>query len=135
MVAPDLQTIGLLEHLESLATSMFKSINIDVILDTKQCQEERLTHGQKLALYRIAQEQCTNIVKYAKATSVNIHLSTAGSNIKMVIADNGMGRDPNKKITGIGLGNINNRLSVLGGKCRVITSPGGGFTLAVEIPL
>jgi signal transduction histidine kinase len=41
---------------------------------------------------------------------------------------------PDKKITGIGLRNINGRLSIFNGKSNIVTAPRKGFSLEVEMP-
>ena len=53
----------------------------------------------------------------------------------MIIADNGVGMEDGKQTMGIGLRNINSRLSIFNGKANIITAPGKGFTLEIEIPL
>ena len=55
--------------------------------------------------------------------------------IRLKIEDNGKGMEKDKTIKGIGLRNINSRLSVFNGKMNINTSPGKGFALEIEIPL
>ncbi len=90
--------------------------------------------NRELALYRITQEQLSNILKYAKATEVSICIKVTGNNIHLIIADNGVGFDLSKITKGIGLKNINNRISVYSGKMNIISSPGKGCRLEISIP-
>jgi signal transduction histidine kinase len=53
----------------------------------------------------------------------------------MTIADDGVGMEAGKKTKGIGLKNINGRLSIFNGAASVTTSPGKGFALKIRIPL
>ena len=104
-------------------------------MDTSSLQESLLTDQQKIAIYRIAQEQCTNIFKYAKAATATISLRTTGGLFKMLISDNGQGMEEGTKTMGIGIRNINARISIFHGKATIKTEPGKGFTLEVEMPV
>ena len=134
-VAPDLDSESLAAQIEKLATNMLETAGISVHFDILHLDEDKLDSDRKFNIYRIAQEQCTNIVKYAKATGVNIKLTTTTANFRMTIADNGVGMDSNKKAKGIGLQNINGRLGLFNGKANIITAPGKGFSLEIIIPV
>ena len=135
LVAPDFETKNLEDQITDLAETMFKTSGIDVTIDTIHLDEDILEEQQKLAIYRIVQEQCTNIVKYAKARLVNISLNTSGNFFKMIISDDGIGMEENKKTTGIGLKNIKGRLTIFNGTTSIKTKSGKGFTLEITIPL
>src|SRR5450432_236942 len=135
LVIPDFVSITLLDQLMSLTESMLKVSGISVTVDSLALHEKMLPVRFKLPVYRIAQEQCTNIVKYSEARNANIFLETSDDFFKMVISDDGIGMDINKKTTGIGIKNIRARLSILNGIAYIITAPGKGFALQVIIPL
>lgn len=88
-----------------------------------------------LAAYRILQEQCTNIVKYAAAHKVAIVLNTSGNIFIMSIADDGKSMEMGKITKGIGLKNIKGGLSIFNGTVIIISEPGKGFMLEIKIPL
>ena len=134
-VAPDMQTESLPDLLKVLVKNMLGASGINYTVNDENFHEGLLNNEQKINIYRIAQEQCTNIVKYAKATTVNITLETSDDFFIMRIEDNGCGVDTSKKTTGIGLKNINGRLSILGGVANIISSPGNGFALQIRVPL
>jgi signal transduction histidine kinase len=118
-----------------LTDDMLKRAGIYVITDTTGFREELLDDEQRLAIYRAAQEQYTNIIKHAEAGFVYILLSTTGDNFKMLIFDNGKGQAEGAKTPGIGLRNMRGRLGLLNGTAKVEASPGTGFTLEIVIPL
>jgi two-component system sensor histidine kinase UhpB len=86
-------------------------------------------------LYRIIQEQTNNIIKHANADSVNIILNETGGLVRLVIKDDGKGFSKPKKIKGIGLVNMINRVEACKGKMNIISSPGHGCTLEVQVPI
>jgi len=135
LVTPDLETDTLVDQINKLSSSMLETAGLKVNKDSSSYPEALLDKEKKIAIYRIAQEQCTNIVKYSKATEVNISISNTDKNFKMIIADNGIGMERGKKTTGIGLRNINSRLSVFNGTASITTAPGKGFSLEIKIPL
>lgn len=135
LVAPDFQETVLSDQISILTANMLKMAGIETYVDSTNLREELLNDQHKLVAYRIAQEQCTNIVKYAKATRVNITLSTTDDLFTMIILDDGAGMEAGKKTTGIGLRNMRGRLSIFNGNAVINSSPGKGFELTISIPL
>jgi len=132
---PDFKTKNLVDQLFNLTDAMLTASGIKVFLDISRLRQELVKDKQKLTAYRIAQEQCNNIIKYAKAQTVNIMLRTDENSFQMTIADDGQGMEAGKKSKGIGLGNINSRLSIVNGNAEISTAPGKGFRLEIVMPL
>lgn len=135
LVAPSLGDIGLKEALETLAenTNMMNGLNIEVVVE----DSPSIVNSDKnkdLMLYRIAQEQLNNIIKYAKAEKVTISLYKDEKKLVMSVSDNGVGFDTTQKAKGIGLQNIRNRVEFYTGKVNIRSAPGNGCTLEVYIP-
>jgi len=135
LVTPDLVAEPFTDQIKSLCRTMLEVTGITVTLDTTRYNDNSLNDKMKIAMYRILQEQCTNIVKYAKASAVDIILCNDDKNFKMTIADNGVGMDTGKITAGIGLRNMNSRLSIFNGTAKIDTKPGKGFRLSIETPL
>ena len=94
--------------------------------------EERST-----AVFRILQEALANVSRHAKATRVTISLRRCGNDLRVDVADNGIGvapgrlRDPHS----FGLLGIRERALALGGTEQVAAGPGGGTVVTVTLPL
>jgi PAS domain S-box-containing protein len=134
LVTPDFETILLKDLLFNLTGSMLERTGIHVHISFQHFHEEWLKEEQKLAIYRITQEQCTNIIKYSEAKNVKITLSMTNSVFEMIIADDGKGTTPGTKTEGIGIKNIKARLSIFDGLANIISVPGKGFTLEIRMP-
>jgi PAS domain S-box-containing protein len=134
LVAPDLKEGTLVEQLHFLMQTMLASNGIKVTMNIAGFNELLFDETKKLAVYRIAQEQCTNILKYAKAGSVAVRLRSAKDSFTFTIADDGVGMDDTIKTKGIGLKNIAARVQFLGGELRIISKSGKGFELRINIP-
>jgi PAS domain S-box-containing protein len=135
LVAPSLGDIGLYEALEELVLEVNTAGNMEVRLKYEIDKSEMIDDKEELMLYRIVQEQINNIRKYAKATDVFIHFKTEDNFQRIHITDNGVGFDTTKKAKGIGLKNIQSRVEFYSGNLNIISAPGKGCTLEINIPL
>ena len=86
-------------------------------------------------IYRIAQEQLTNILKYAQASIVEIILVYADNVVALQIEDNGVGFVYDESKNTSGLTNMISRTEITGGTIEFNTAPGEGCTLTAEFPV
>jgi len=136
LVTPDLGMESLSVLLQRLLKSLLDAQGIETIFRHGDFEDEALTREQQLTVYRIFQEQLTNIQKHAKATQVTITLDLLPDHIfRMRITDNGAGASVSEENFGIGLRNISSRLRLLNGRLMVTTAPQKGFSLLVEFPV
>lgn len=133
MVTPFLNQETFVELIYKIANNMLAIVGIEVDIELNNFDETLLNEKQKLTLYRIVQEQCTNIVKYADASKVVFSLESNDESVHLTISDNGKGMTAGAAHEGIGLKNIASRLSVYNGSMDIVTSPGNGFMLSVEL--
>lgn len=110
------------------------AIELDLFLPTPE-ELELIDNNVKLALYRIIQEQVSNILKHSKAKNVSIILGIHESNYTLMIEDDGVGFDSGQTSAGIGLKNIESRCRLFDGTMNVITSPGEGCIVKIQIPV
>ncbi|MGB3758022.1 MAG: sensor histidine kinase [Rivularia sp. (in: cyanobacteria)] len=87
------------------------------------------------AIYRIVQESLTNISKYAQATEVNLEITTAATNVYLIVEDNGKGFNVTQNTTGFGLQSMRDRTLALDGNFHIESLPGKGTQIMVDIPL
>jgi two-component system sensor histidine kinase UhpB len=135
LVAPSLGGMGLDQALRKLLDNFPLSASLKLDLDTSGYLEDIADEGIKLTCYRIAQVQLKNIVNHARATSASILLNRISDHLTLMIRDDGIGFNPAKKTGGIGLRNIQNRVSYYNGTIQIESSPGKGCTLIITIPL
>lgn len=107
------------------------SLNVDT-----QFKQQALNRDLQLNLYRILQEQLRNIMKHAKATTIDVEVSVKNDNrLEMGIADNGIGFDAKTIKGGIGLANMNRRVQLFSGTFTINSAPGKGCKVLAEVPL
>jgi PAS domain S-box-containing protein len=133
LVPPSLDTT-LAEAIRDLIDEIQAIAPVKISLVT-ELDEKSLNESIKLMIYRILQEQINNILKHAAASQVEIKIGTTQEKLDLVISDNGVGFDTNRKSKGIGLRNIDNRVRFYNGITHVISQPGKGCRLEVSIPM
>ncbi len=94
-----------------------------------------LSRELQLNLYRILQEQLRNIIKYSRATEINLDILVYKNDLKLLIGDNGKGFDTNTTPSGIGLANMKRRAEFFSGRFELYSAPGEGCEVIISIPL
>ncbi|HTQ08748.1 MAG TPA: sensor histidine kinase [Fimbriimonadaceae bacterium] len=95
-----------------------------------------LTADQENALFRIAQESLTNVVKHAGAGSVAVELVFRGPDVHLVISDDGCGISEQSSGNGhVGLESMSERAEKLGGMVVVRPNIEKGTRVDATIPL
>ena len=90
-------------------------------------------------LFRIAQEAFTNVSKHAKATKIDVRITSDEDSLRLSINDDGIGYSPSKqtgssKHRGWGLISIAERCAALGGSFRIGSHPTRGTRVVVKVP-
>lgn len=83
--------------------------------------------------YRIVQEAVSNAVKYASSARIQVKLALENKNLSILVTDDGKGFDMSKKTKGIGLHSIWQRAETIGAKVELISAPGEGTRLRVNV--
>lgn len=135
-----LDDLGLAAAIRWYAKNNLESAGIQVQLD--------LTNGLRgslaveTALFRIAQEAISNIVRHANAKRVTIQLNQTATHWVFVVHDDGRGfdatpvfRDESLAEHHWGLFGVRERVELLDGTFRIESAAGKGTTLHVEIPV
>ncbi len=127
---------GIERCIEEIAASMRELRGIRLQTYISDIAVSNLSAEQQLMVYRIIQEQTSNILKYAETKDAAISLQVVNNDAELVISDNGKGFDKTEqKLTGIGFSNIFNRVDAYDGKMEIISSPGKGCKLIITFPI
>lgn len=127
--------LGLCDSIENMAHDSMETNPIHIVCALDHFIEDRVNDKFKLNIFRIIQEQLTNILKHSKATKVNIDLSQNKQSINLIITDNGIGYTTGKKESGIGMANIKSRVYTFNGAIEILSQPGKGCKLAARFPV
>jgi PAS domain S-box-containing protein len=135
LVPPTLCDLGLAESIQDLCDSLRRSHSFKVIFQHRYFSEDELPENLKLMIFRIIQEQVSNIIRHAEAKTIYIKLQADAESISFSIADDGKGFDPQDTKKGMGFTNISNRASLFDGKASFEAAPGKGCAVTVTVPI
>lgn len=135
-----LEDLGLVTALEMLAreTSQSNSLQVDF---HQSGEEQRLSREVELALYRIAQEALSNVVRHSKAKRADVGIAFGHKEIKLEVGDDGVGFQMPKSPTDFapgghfGLLGMRERAELIGARLEVRSGAGTGTRLSVRLPL
>lgn len=94
--------------------------------------EGRLPAPVETAVYFVASEAMSNVIKHADATSVAITIRQQSARLLVAIEDDGVGGA--QECNGSGLRGLRDRVEALGGELDVDSAPGAGTRLRATIP-
>lgn len=133
-----LEDLGLVTALEMLVheTSQNNAVQIEF---KKSGEEQRLSHEVELALYRIAQEALSNVVRHSNAKQASLQIVFNKGEVQLEINDNGIGFVMPKSPTDFapsghfGLLGIRERADLIGARLEVESVPGKGTRVKVRL--
>lgn len=117
-------------HNTSKASNIKTNFNFDKHIDW-----DHLNAEIKINLYRMIQEGVQNCVKYSKAENILLDLSMKNSNLSVILSDNGVGFNLQKKKKGIGHKNIYSRANKINAKVQISSEIDKGTRITITIPL
>lgn len=130
-----LHDLGLLTALRNLADEFASATEIKVKTELPT-NEINIPEPVALALFRIVQEAFTNSRKYSRATEVVLELFENDETLTLNLYDNGIGFDlESPTIAQHGLSGMKHRVQMLKGKIEIVSAPGKGVFITVEVPM
>lgn len=127
------------EHSKGLKTSINELIDNFIINEgikirlTLEESIENISPDIKNIIYRTVQEGLTNGIRHGKATEISIDIFYKNDGIEFKIKDNGVGLE--EIAMGNGLGNIEKRIDLVGGRVTFSSRIHEGFSIDAYIPL
>ena len=132
---------GFLSQLKDDLQRLKLNDNVNVSLDVEK-HDFRLEPNTEVELIRICQESLANIRRHAEAKNVKIAIREAGGYLKVAVRDDGRGFDAiafyqnnGKESKWHGLAVMQERAQSIGGKLRVLSQPGHGTEIEIDVPV
>jgi signal transduction histidine kinase len=132
---PDLDRDGLIASLAKHLDVVGRTHGIATRLDAGSLGE--MAPDTEQAVFRIAQEALTNVVKHAGASRVAVQLHRDGDTVSLLVTDDGQGFDPADPAISsrrLGLVSMRERAVDLGGSLVVESDPGEGASIRASVP-
>jgi signal transduction histidine kinase len=137
----EFQRLGLPEVLGALA-AQHADLTGNVVELRVAGDVPAVSQPAKIALYRVLQESLSNAYRHAGVDRHEVRLSSQDGWVVLEVADNGRGFDPppvdgpatTDSSAQIGLRGMRERMQLVGGQLRVISRPGAGTRVIVQVP-
>ena len=137
---PVLYELGLVAAIDWLAEQFQHKHNLKCTVESDR-KPKPLSQDIEIVLFRSVRELLMNIVKHAEANKVKITIRVNKDNLRIRVADDGLGFSRETKAAGsyknnqFGLFSITERIQHLGGKLEVDSQGGKGTMITLVAPL
>lgn len=126
----------LLERMQDFAGPLLREqgIQLDFVV-SGDAAKNKLSMVERKNLFLIFKEAIHNVLKYANAKNVTVHLKVGRDGKYLQVKDDGSGFDPTavQAYNGNGMMNMRNRAESMGGVFLVDSRPGGGCKIEVRV--
>jgi signal transduction histidine kinase len=119
----------------------FEKVYPDIQIDQQiTVAEDEIPEMLKVVVYRVLQEALNNAAKHSEATRIRLKFGRHGNRIELSVADDGIGFDPEEKLTeskvvsGFGLPSMRDRTFLCEGRFEIISGKGKGTTVRISLP-
>lgn len=133
LIPPQLESFGLIQTLEAVADQVNSAGKVTILLTTIDFIE--LPWEVSLGMYRIIMELINNTIRHSGADRIDLEIYLREGTIMCEYHDNGCGIDEAQLVTGLGLKNIEGRVSSLNGYFKIKNGPEAGCYALIKIPI
>jgi signal transduction histidine kinase len=117
-------------HVRDFMARYAVAVELKMVGDFKHLPEKHRT-----CVYRVVQEAMTNCARHSEAKHVEIDVAVSGAELRLSIADDGIGLRAAPRGKGLGLRGIDERVKELNGIMTISRRAGGGTALVASLPL
>lgn len=136
-LGPEIRNGAALEAaLASLVRTVEGAHAVQFRLQVEPLAPDRLTPEQANHVLSIAREAMSNSLRHSQARSGVVSLRIQEGTVRLEVEDDGIGFDADVPTgQGRGVGNIRARAEKLGAHCEVVSLPGRGTRIVLDIPI
>ncbi len=132
-----LDTYGLVPAVQWYAENRLKEADVAVAVQVTGTSVE-LNPPVQASIYRVLQEAINNIAQHAQARHVALHFVWEAQRLHVEVSDDGRGFEVEAAASAakahFGLIGMRERVGLLGGRLQVISAPGKGTRLVLDVP-
>lgn len=143
LTLPDLRGNSVAEVLDRAIGAQERRTDTTVIRDMAHGRWPAVVaaHPILICLFRFVQEGLMNAFRHAPGAEVRVGCRLDAGRLIVFVADDGPGFDPASPVgsasagTGLGLSGLRERVESIGGSFSIVTGPGRGVRLTLELPV
>ena len=131
-----LEYLGLVAAIAGFCREFSNRQNVTIDFHSENIPET-LPKEVSLCLFRVVQEALQNSLKHSGEGRFEVSLKRVANEIELTVSDSGVGFDPEKVISGPGLGltSMKERLKLVDGQLGIDSKPQEGTTIHARVPL
>ncbi|MGS0755146.1 sensor histidine kinase [Roseateles sp. GG27B] len=141
---PELDELGLVAALQAMCEAwqartgvacVFESEGSLLLQVASDPHEAAAQLARDTALYRVAQEALSNVMRHAQALQVRMRLHVdPQAGLALTVTDDGCGFDCAANQPGLGLRGAQERAALFGGQLQLSSAPGKGTCMRLRLP-
>jgi signal transduction histidine kinase len=128
-----LDDLGLIAALEWQGREVSRRSEMEVEIQSGD-GSEKIPDEYSICIYRLVQEALNNAARHSLAKNARVTVEQAANKLLVSVFDDGRGFDP-RRVRGLGILGMEERVRRLGGILTIDSKPGSGTTLKAEFPL
>ncbi len=135
LMPAELERFGFFAAAEELAQRVTNSGG--ALMTFRYSNGRRLPSSTEVALYRVLQELVNNTLKHAEAAKIRLTGEWSGNRLLISYEDDGKGFTVvkgGKRGDGLGLLNLESRITLVGGELHIASSPNRGMSARIDVP-
>ncbi len=135
LVTPLIKDFGLVKAIDSIIDDVAALNTVQIHFNADSFFENDIRYDFKLSIFRIIQEQVSNVLKHAAAQHCTIELGRNEKIIYLIVSDDGIGFDTSTQKNGIGIYNITSRVELFGGTISIVSTSNMGCKISIDFPV
>ena len=133
--AESTEPVGLDRVLAAMVERLQGTTTAKLCFEAQPGVAARLSTMQAVQLTQLARTALANCLRHAGASRIDVSLRGGADGVRLEIADDGAGFDPNNAANGgLGLTTMQSRAADAGGTLHIGSQPGQGTRIVVELP-
>ena len=126
----------ILEALESMLAAQVSPAPVRLLRNIDEEAIARIPPEQSAEVVSILREAISNSLRHARAATITVHAQRGEGSVMLAVQDDGAGFDPAAAgPRGHGLANMQARAEALGGSLNVVSAPGNGTRVLLNLPV
>jgi signal transduction histidine kinase len=136
-VNPKNDNLGaLMEYLASYAEEFLGRVEVSCKMEMRVDAREHMVPAKvRHNILLATAEILNNAVRHGKPSQVALRLTASANLLEISVQDDGIGFDADRQTSGNGLNNLQERMRLVNGHCRIKSSPGTGTLVCLTISL
>jgi signal transduction histidine kinase len=126
---------GLSSAIKKLFDTLSGISHLKINTSIDNLNQDTLSFDTSIHLYRILQELINNTLKHSQAKNIWFSLTRFEDRLSLFYQDDGVGFEIDKEYQGMGLKNLDERLSVINADYHKRSKPGKGFKIEIDVPI